>query len=72
MHALSEDETMKMLFEDVNKPEIEPAEITINTLEELIAFIDGDCNGYVTIFTHRMSRGGGIEIGTDSGFDPIR
>lgn len=61
-----------MLFEDVNKPEVEPREITINTLEELISFIDDDCNGYVTIFTPKMSRDGGFEIGMDSGFDPIR
>lgn len=63
---------MKLLFEDVNKPEVEPREITIDTLEELISFIDDVCNGYVTIFSPKMSKGGGFEIGTDSGFDPIR
>jgi len=63
---------MKMLFEDVNKPRIKPVEITINTLEELMTFIDDECKGYVTIFSPKMSRLGGYEIGTDSGFDPIR
>ena len=40
---------MKMLFEDVNKPEIKPVEITINTLEELLTFIDDECCGYVAM-----------------------